>query len=57
MIRNWMKRLVHDSRGATAIEYGLIASLIVILLIGGISAVGIETGNHFNNVNNGFSDG
>lgn len=57
MIRNWTKRLVHDIRGASAIEYGLIASLIVILLIGGITAVGIETGNHFNNVNNGFSDG
>ncbi|MEL1250068.1 Flp family type IVb pilin [Aurantiacibacter gilvus] len=28
-----MKKLLHDTRGATAIEYGLIVSLIVIAII------------------------
>ena len=55
MIGNLMNRLAKDARGASAVEYGLIAALVVVLLIGGISAVGVETGNHFNNVNNGFS--
>lgn len=29
-----------DTKGATAIEYGLICSLIVVAVIGGITAVG-----------------
>lgn len=35
-----IRRLRSDKRGATAIEYGLIASLIVIALISGLSALG-----------------
>ncbi len=31
--KSFMKELLHDTRGATAIEYGLIASLIVIAII------------------------
>ena len=34
------RRLRSDKRGATAIEYGLIASLIVIAMIGGLSTLG-----------------
>ena len=34
------KKFIRDERGATAIEYGLIAALIVVAVIGGISAVG-----------------
>lgn len=37
--RNW-RRLFADRRGATAIEYGLIAALIVIAIMGGLSALG-----------------
>ena len=39
-IRSNLRRLLPDSRGATAIEYGLIAALIVIAMIGGLSALG-----------------
>jgi pilus assembly protein Flp/PilA len=35
-----LRKFLTDSKGATAIEYGLIASLIVVAIIGGISAVG-----------------
>jgi pilus assembly protein Flp/PilA len=35
--------LKNDRRGVTAIEYGLIASLIVIVIIGGITALGTST--------------
>lgn len=31
--KSFLKELLHDTRGATAIEYGLIASLIVIAII------------------------
>ena len=39
-IRRNVRALRHDEGGATAIEYGLIAALIVVVAIGGISALG-----------------
>lgn len=33
-------RLLRDQRGATAIEYGLIASLIIVAMMGGMTALG-----------------
>ena len=35
-----MRRLRSDKRGATAIEYGLIAALIAVAAIGGMSSLG-----------------
>jgi pilus assembly protein Flp/PilA len=35
-----LRRLLADQTGATAIEYGLIAALIVIAMMGGLSAMG-----------------
>jgi pilus assembly protein Flp/PilA len=35
-----LRMLGADERGATAIEYGLIAALIVIALIGGLKSMG-----------------
>ena len=43
-IRTNMRRLRSDKRGATAVEYGLIAALIVIAMIGGLSALGGGSG-------------
>ena len=34
------RKLYADKRGATAIEYGLIAALIVVAMMGGLSALG-----------------
>ena len=39
-IRQILRGLLADQRGATAVEYGLIAALIVIACVGGISALG-----------------
>ena len=39
-IRTMLRRLRSDQRGATAIEYGLIAALIVIAMVGGLSTLG-----------------
>lgn len=36
----FLHRLLRDRRGATAIEYGLIVSLIVIAIIGGMQSFG-----------------
>lgn len=38
----FFKRLLRDNRGATAIEYGLIVSLIVIAMIGALRGVSDE---------------
>ena len=34
-----LQRLLRDSRGATAVEYGLIVALIVIAIIGAVKEV------------------
>jgi pilus assembly protein Flp/PilA len=39
----WMKELVADQSGATAVEYGLIVSLIVIAVMGAIISVATTT--------------
>lgn len=35
-----MRRIRSDKRGATAIEYGLIAALIAVAAVGGMSSLG-----------------
>ena len=39
-VRNRLRTLCAEERGATAIEYGLIAALIVIAMMGGLSTLG-----------------
>ena len=39
-IRTTFRRLSRDNCGATAIEYGLIAALIVIAMMGGLQSLG-----------------
>jgi pilus assembly protein Flp/PilA len=34
------QRFIDDEEGVTAIEYGLIAALIAVVIIGGVTAVG-----------------
>ena len=44
--------LIRDSKGATAIEYGLIAALIAVAAIAALQSVGTKLGTTFNNVSN-----
>jgi pilus assembly protein Flp/PilA len=41
-LTNFLKRLARCNRGGTAIEYGLIASLVVIACIGALQGVANE---------------
>jgi len=43
-------RLVRDNKGATAIEYGLIAALIAVAAIGAMQGIGTKLNSTFNNV-------
>jgi pilus assembly protein Flp/PilA len=45
-------RLVRNSEGATAIEYGLIAALIAVAAIGAMQGIGNKLNSTFNNVSN-----
>ena len=51
-IRKSMRRLRSDKRGATAIEYGLIAALIVIAMMGGLSQLGGGAGGMWTKLSN-----
>lgn len=55
MVRNVIKALKgfsSDESGATAIEYGLIAALIAVVIIAAVTLVGTDLGNSFNNISN-----
>ena len=43
-------RFARDQRGATAIEYGLIAALIAVVIIGAVTALGTGVSDNFNTV-------
>ncbi|WP_321488353.1 Flp family type IVb pilin [uncultured Hyphomonas sp.] len=43
-------RFLKDESGATAIEYGLIAALIAVAVIGGVSALGTNANTTFTSV-------
>jgi pilus assembly protein Flp/PilA len=51
-IRKTVHRLRSDKRGATAIEYGLIAALIVIAMMGGLSQLGGGAGGMWTKLSN-----
>lgn len=53
-MKNVIKFLKNKS-GATAIEYGLIAALIAVAVIGGVSQLGQQANTTFTNVRTGMT--
>jgi len=47
---NLISRFIRDESGATAIEYGLIAALIAVVIITGVTAVGTKLSTVFLNL-------
>jgi pilus assembly protein Flp/PilA len=45
-------RILRNDDGATAIEYGLIAALIAVVIIGAVTAVGTSLSTTFTTVSN-----
>ena len=45
-----MIKFIRDEQGATAIEYGLIAALIAVVIITAVTALGTGLSNTFNTV-------
>lgn len=51
-----IRKLFKNVKGATAIEYGLIAALIAVACIGALGLVGDELNNTFNTVGNSLEE-
>lgn len=51
-----LTRFVRDVSGATAVEYGLIAALMTLALIGAMSSTGGNTGDKWDGVSNQIVD-
>lgn len=51
-IRKCLRTLRAEDRGATAIEYGLIAALIVVAMIGGLTTLGGGTNGMWGKIGN-----
>ena len=49
-MKNLIARFVSDETGVTAIEYGLIAALIAVVIIGAVTTVGSRLSTTFSNV-------
>jgi pilus assembly protein Flp/PilA len=49
-MKSLMNRFAKDQSGATAIEYGLIATLIGVAIILGATALGIQLNSVFNGI-------
>ncbi len=48
----FVTRFLKDESGATAIEYGLIAALIAVVIITAVTTVGTNLRGSFNNIGN-----
>ena len=51
-----IRKFLKNNKGATAIEYGLIAALIAVAAIGAMSSLGGKLNTTFNRVANNLQD-
>ncbi|HTI68155.1 MAG TPA: Flp family type IVb pilin [Caulobacteraceae bacterium] len=51
-MHSFIKRFISNDSGATAIEYGLIAALIAVVIITAVTGLGTNLSGTFNNVAN-----
>lgn len=54
-LSNFARRLRKDKSGVTAIEYGLIAGLIAVVIIGAVATIGTDLTNNFQTIGNCLS--
>jgi len=54
-MKNLISRFAKDESGATAIEYGLIAALIAVVIIGVLGQIGTRLNLTFNAVRDGLT--
>ena len=54
-MRAMISRFISDEAGATAIEYGLLAALISVVIIGAVKAIGTNMSAGFQTIANNLS--
>lgn len=54
---NLLKDLLGDKRGVTAVEYGLIAGLIAVTIIGAVTALGTHLASTFGTIESTIGGG
>jgi pilus assembly protein Flp/PilA len=52
---NMISRFLKDQSGATAIEYGLIAGLIAVVIITSVTAIGTKLNTKFTTISNSLT--
>ena len=52
---SFFAKFLRDERGATAIEYGLIAGLIGVVVISAVTTVGTKVSNQFTAIGNSLT--
>lgn len=52
----FLRWIVHDEAGATAVEYGLILSLMFLAIVGTLGSIGSETISMWNEVGNKMTE-
>lgn len=55
-LAKFLKHIGTDNKGATAVEYGLIVSLIVIAMVGALQSVAVETTRMWSDVTTAAED-
>jgi pilus assembly protein Flp/PilA len=53
-LRTAARKFIRDDSGATAIEYGLIAALIAVVIIGALSTIGTNLNAAFTTIGSGL---
>jgi pilus assembly protein Flp/PilA len=51
-MRKFMTKFIGDQKGVTALEYALIAALVAVVIIGGVSLLGTNVSKVFSTVAN-----
>lgn len=51
-----IKKFLRDEEGATAVEYGLIAALIAVVILGAVSGVGEQLKSVFESISAKLAD-
>ncbi len=54
-MRAFAEKLIRDESGVAAIEYGLVAALISVVIIGAVTLVGTKLSGVFNSIANSLS--
>lgn len=56
-IYTWFQALKSDKRAVTALEYGLIAALIAVVIIGAVTTLGTNLSTVFSTIGSKFAGG